>query len=380
MSQLSKVKNISKVRKDNSNQGIRLTKEEALELALDSARIESMGIGAPAISSDDLAKLGYAQDSLIPNVTETSVGVPAQFLQTFLTGAVYNLTTVKKADALAPIMTVGSWSDAEIVQTGVEFRGNAGIYKDHGDVPLVSTNVDYLARDVIRFELGLQISKLEQERGQAQGVDPSQMKREALTRTFEILRNDIFFNGYAKEGLRIYGFLNDPNLPAIVDVAAGAVSTKKKWSEKTAKEITDDIVSATAMLQIQSGGNVDAGSDPLTLAIPNGWARYLTTCESGSTFGLTARKWLSDNYPNMTIVEVPQLTKLSGNDAGFYLYAESVADSGTDDQATMLQLVPARLQALNSMTTMRGYEEGYTNALAGCLVKRPYAVVRYKGI
>lgn len=370
----SKVHKVSKIRSSQDMAGIKLTAPEVSALLGDEERLKGLGIELPPVNAS------IACDTIIPPaVTDPSVGVPVQFLQSWLAGQVFTLTQARKADMLAPVMTVGDWADQQIVQTSVEFLGKAGLYKDHGDVPLVSSNIVYDVRDIVRFEAGLQVTMLEADRAVKQGVDPSALKREALTRGFELLRNDIFFNGYCENGLKVYGFLNDPNLPAFVEVASNT-QAKKKWSEKGANDRITDILTAVATLRMQSGANIDPMVDKLILALPTSCIDLLREVDKGNTLGFTPMKWLNENYPNIEIVPVPQLEKATGNDAGFYLYAESVPDSGTDDESTMLQLVPTRVKSLNAVTTTKGFEEAYSNALGGCFVKRPYAVVRYNGI
>lgn len=377
----SKIEHVTPTREQNSANGIRLSKEALTQLAMDSDTLNKMGIGLPKFTKSVLEGIGYSMDACpIPNqVLPASSGTPIQFLQEFLQGIVYVLTVARKADMLAPVMTVGKWSDQQIVQRTLERLGTPGVYKDHGDIPLSSWNLVYDTRDICQFQLGCQIQLLENERGLAMDIDTATEKRQAVALAFELLRNDVFFNGYSKDNVKCYGFLNDPNLPAFVEVADG-VNNKKGWADKTASEIVSDILTGLNTLSVQSGGNVDIESSKLILAIPLGYSQYLTKVDGPNTFGFTATKWLNENYPNITVISVPELIKGNGADNVFYLYAESVADSGTDDGYTMAQLVPAKIQPLNAVSTMKGYEEGYTSALAGCLVKRPYAVTRYTKI
>jgi hypothetical protein len=45
-----------------------------------------------------------------------------------------------------------------------------------------------------------------------------------------------------------------------------------------------------------------------------------------------------------------------------------------------VQVVPAKFQALGVEKQAKAYVEDYANATAGCMLKRPYGVVRYSGI
>jgi hypothetical protein len=64
----------------------------------------------------------------------------------------------------------------------------------------------------------------------------------------------------------------------------------------------------------------------------------------------------------------------------FYLFADRVMDDSTDDGRTFLQVVPAKFMVLGVSQLTKAYEEDYSNATAGVMCKRPYAVVRRSGI
>ena len=64
----------------------------------------------------------------------------------------------------------------------------------------------------------------------------------------------------------------------------------------------------------------------------------------------------------------------------FYLYADSVQDMSSDDGRTWAQIVPAKFQVICVAKLAKGFEEDYSNASAGVMLKRPYAVTRFSGI
>ena len=373
----SKVINVAPSRSSTAMDGKHLSNEAIKALAMDAATLAKVGVGMPRINS--AMRNMIAMDSITQPVTTPSVGTPVQFLQEFLAGLVYILTTARKADTLAPVMTVGRWSDQEIVQQVLEHLGAPGLYKDHGDLPLTSWNLTNDRRDIVRFELGLQQQILEDERGQAIDLNSAQEKRAAVALAFEILRNEVFFNGYTTGGMRTYGILNDPNLPNFVTVAAGG-GGGTEWSGKTVDERISDIVTAIQSLRLQSGSNIDPKSMALTLGLPSNIVDLMHDVDGPNTYGYTVQKWLNENYPNITVEAIPQFENANAGESVFYLYAESVPGTGTDDGRSIYQLVPAKMQPLNTVQTVKGFDEGYTNALAGCYVKRGYAIVRFTGV
>jgi len=361
------------------------------KIALDSATVKAI-----ASNADAAAKLGItvspnfvmpnrgngiALDAgITQNVTAVSGGTPLQFLQEFLPGVVNILTMVRKADMLAPVVTAGEWHLEEVVLKTMEHTSSPQLYSDHGGVPLSSFNETYERRQIVRFENGIEQTPLADARSAATGTSPQDEKRKALADSFEILRNDIAFNGFNVGTGKTYGILNDPNLPAYITVATGA-SSDTVWETKTSAEIVSDLSTAIKALEIQAGGNIDPTMNRIDLDLPLAFNHYLTRSDSSFSNGKTPMEWLKDNYPMINVVTVPQFTGADAGENVFYLKAVSVDNSGTDGGEAMIQVVPAKMRATGSVPNVKGGNtEGYTSCYAGVWTKRPYAVYRASGI
>jgi hypothetical protein len=329
------------------------------------------------MDSSMLARImGHAMDALQPTVTTASIGTPIQFLQNWLPGFVFIITAARKIDELVGISTTGAWEDEEIVQGVMERTGSSQPYGDYTNVPLSSWNVNFERRTNIRFEEGMMVGREEEARAARMRVDTASMKRESAALALEIIRNAVGFFGYNSGLNRTYGFLNDPGLPSYVTVPNGA-SGSPLWSSKTMLEIAKDIRSAIASLRAQSQDTIDPETTPMTLAIATVAVDYLSQI---SDFGESVRDWMKENYPLIRVVSAPQLTAANGGANVFYLYAERVDDMSTDDGRVFLQNVPTKFMLLGVQQLAKGYEEDYSNATAGVMCKRPFAVVRRSGI
>jgi hypothetical protein len=309
-------------------------------------------------------------------VTTPSVVAPIQFLQNWLPGFIRVLTAARKIDELLGINTVGNWRDEWIVQGIVEPMGAIDVYKDSSNVPLSDWNVNWTQRTVVRFESGVQVGRLEQARASAAMVNSDAEKRAAAALRLEIWRNLVGFYGFNSGSNNTFGILNDPLLPNYVTVASGAAGFT--WALKTFLEITQDIITAMNQLQTQSQDNIDPEKVDTTLAIPMQVAQQLSKLNELGT--LSVRMWLKATYPKCRLVTAPQFGAANGGANVFYLWADSVEDGGTDDQRTMIQVVPTKFMALGVEQRAKAYIEDFTNATAGVLVKRPYAIVRFTGI
>lgn len=349
--------------------------DQAESLAQNYQDLSKLGIGLDSRHLAQMADgLGMDADLTAP-LTTASITTPVQFLQHWLPGFTEVITAARKIDMLVGMTTQGNWFDEEIVQGVLEHTGEAQVYGDYNQVPYTSWNINYERRTVVRFEEGMQVGRLEEARAGAIRTNSAQNKRTAAAMSLEIQRNRIGFFGYNDGDNRTYGFLNDTDLPAYTNLPNGAAGGSE-FSTKTFLEIVSDLRSAAQTLRTQSQENIDPSSDMITLAIAMSARDYLTTV---SDFGNSVNDWIKENYPNWRIESAPELDGANGGDNVFYLYAENVSDSGTDDQRTFIQVVPTKFQTLGVDQRTKSYEESYSNATAGIMVKRPYAIVRRSG-
>lgn len=322
------------------------------------------------------AAQAYAQDELPQTLTAPSIANPLQFLQTWLPGYVYIATAPRRIDDLIGIDVVGRWEDEQIVQGLMELTGHALPYGDYANVPFSSWNANFEGRTVVRFEEGLRVGVLEAARSSLINVDSAQAKREAALMALDVMRNLVGFYGFNSGLTSTYGFLNEPNLPAYVAVPNGA-SGNSEWSTKTFLEITRDIQTAIAALRTQSQDLIDPRNTRLTLAVASDAVDWLSI---SSDFGNTVLDWINTNYAGIRIVSAPELNNAHMGENVFYLYADEIRDQSSDGGKTWAQLVPTRVRLIGVHQGTKFIEEDYSNATAGVLLKRPFAVVRYYGI
>jgi len=345
----------------------------------DVADLRALGINLPARRvAEMIAHMGIdgmAMDDNQALITTASITNPVQFLQSWLPGLVRVLTAARKADALMGIMTAGSWEDEEVIQGVLEPLGEAAIYSDYGNVPLSSWNLNFERRTVLRWEKGFKVGLLEDARAARVRVNTAAEKRNAAAMSLEIIRNRVGFYGFNGGANRTYGFLNDPSLSAYVTVANPGSGTT--WAVKTFLQITADIRAAAAALQAASQDTIDIDKAPLVLAVATNVYQYLSVT---SDYGVSVRQWIKETYPSMRVESAPELNAANGGANVFYLYAERVEDGGTDGGQVWAQIVPAKFQALGTEKQIKGYVEDFANALAGVMLKRPFAVVRRSGV
>jgi len=338
--------------------------------------LKALGI---VLKPDMVQKMAHAlgmDSDLTAPLTSPSVTTPIQFLQEWLTGFVHVITAARRIDELTGITTQGSWEDEEIVQGIMELTGGARLYGDQNNIPFSSWNANYERRTVVRFEEGMNVGRLEEARAARVQISSAASKRLAAAEALEINRNLIGFYGFNGGDNRTYGFLNDPSLPAYVAVPSNGTGTE--WAVKNFLEITADIRTWMSALRNNSKDRIDPSRDQLTMAIATSVVDQLTTT---SDFGISVWDWLKTNYPNTRVVSAPELNEANGSENVAYLYADAVqGDGSSDDKRTWVQVVPAKFQTLGVEQRAKSYVEDYSNATAGCLLKRPFAVYRASDI
>lgn len=315
--------------------------------------------------------------SLIPSLFPATMSTPVQFLQQWMPGVVFALTKARRIDNLTTYKTAGSWEDEEIVQRINEGLGQPAAYSDFSSTPLSSYNPSYETRTIVRFELGLEVGKLEEQRSARAMMDSSEWKRVACANSLEILRNFIGFYGFNGGINRTYGYLNDPNLPAYLSPFP-KVGGGTTWAVATFQEIIRDIRFMLSSLQVQSGDNFDPDKTPMILALGTSVYQYLTITTDLN--GYTVKRWVEETMPNLTFVSVPELDAAVGGLNVAYLYFVNIDDQSTDDGSVIDQFIPTKYMFIGNEQRMKYFSETYGMATAGIFTKRPVGIVRMSGI
>lgn len=333
------------------------------------------GTVARMVAAMDSNDVGIAPAPL-SGLSTPSINTPIQFLQAWLPGFVRMLTAARKIDEFVGIATIGSFEDEEVVQGVMENLGVAVPYGDQTNVPLMSWNANFERRSVVRFEAGMSVGFLEDARAARMRANTAAEKRTSASLALDIQRNRVGFYGYNSGLNRTYGLLNDPALPAYVNLPAGVGGTT--WALKTFIEITKDIRLGLSTLRTNSMDTIDPGKTPITMGVPTNAVDYLSVVNDlGSQ---SVWQWLRETYPNVRVVSAPELNDANGGVGVLYFYAESVQDGATDDSRTFVQAVPAKFITLGVEKRTKQYVEDYANATAGVMCKRPYATTRFSGV
>lgn len=334
----------------------------------------------PAFSMADLASMGVTMDESIvrdPRVMEVvrsfaadgagglSMGeptavTPLQFAQFWLADPINALYRGRTADKIFGSENVGTWETEQIVATKMERVGTAALYDDFSKAPLANWNVAFETRDNVRFEIGIECTKLEEARASQMKLNAYQMKRAGLQLAMDVLVNDVKWLGFNGGGKKVYGVLNDPGLN-------GRATT---WPVNMTKDTTsaEDIIGAlNTVIQRTANdlmGNWNPDSDEVCIVIPLSWQTAFTKVNA---YNLSARKWLAENYPKAKIMVAPEISSA-------IVFVRSVADVGQ----SVKMMDTSKLRLVGAVPTVKGFEESYSSSTAGALVRCPLAFRVYE--
>ena len=328
--------------------------------------LETLGISASP------AAIKAAMDATPDLITGASTATPIQFLQHFLATPVRIVTQALTIDKIIGRKIAGTFADEEIVQPVIENVGQPRRYGDTSNTALADWNPNFEKRTITRWEMGMRVGILEEERSSAMRMNSGAEKRNAVARALAVTHNSVGFNGVNLGNNRTYGLLNDPNLPVYVTVATGTAASTL-WVNKTFIEITNDIKAAVSALRLRSGSNFDPMTDGFVMAIAAASIDQLATVNTQGN--LSVRGWISQTYPKARIENAPQLTAANGGANVFYVIAEAIEGAPVVDQ-----YVQDVMRLLGVQRLTKGYEEAYASATAGVLVSQPIGVVRFTGI
>ena len=313
-----------------------------------------------------------AQDAALSTVP--NIGVPAAYT-TYLDPRITEiLFAVMAATKLYGETKVGDWTDRFMQFPVSEIVGDVTPYSDFTNSVSSDVNYEFPTRENFLFETSIKYGDLEQATAAKARLNYAGDKQRAASEIIARAHNRFYLYGVANK--RTYGALNDPNLPE--SETPISVNSKTTWADKVADAgnaatvsnvIYNDINKLVNALMSNNGGNLDQNS-PYVLAVASDRYNYLSLPNS---FGLTALQMLKDNYPNMTIFQLPELQTASGS--MLYLTVPEFMGSPTGEAAYSEKMRFGRMETYSTSYVQKAYGGTW-----GCVIRRPNFVATMTGI
>jgi hypothetical protein len=322
----------------------------------------------------NFSKTALAMDSALQ--TTPNVAYPASFFQYIDPQIVEILFGVTNANKIAPEVKQGTWADEFYTYTTEEAIGDVTAYSDRTENVTSEVNYEFQTREQARFETILQYGNLEVDKASQAKIALASRKQIAGANIIARKQNQFYL--YGVSGKINYGLLNDPNLNASINpntITIGG-NTYTTWADKTANDaqnagnhVFNDVLKLWSELSSKNGGNIDQ-NERIILAVSNNVVSYLS---APNAFGLTAMAMIKDNFPNLEVVQLPELSTQAGEQIKMIVPSLYGVD-------TVNLVYSDKFRAMQVVQTVSGYKQKLVSTSYGAVVKRSSLIATMNGV
>lgn len=270
------------------------------------------------------------------------------------------------------LQLMGDWSTQTITMTILEVAGDVQAYNDfdNGGQSKINTNYEY--RDNFLFQTTIQYGELQKARMDQTPISYIASLQKSRIRNLQVKQNNMYF--YGINGLRNYGALNDPSLPAAVSPLQKS-NNSISWEKATAMEIYEDIEYLYATLQKQNQGVVNLNEavdmdSPLRLVVANNVQAYLLKTNQ---YGLSVLDLLKKNFPNLTQMSDPHFDFEAGSLVQLFM-------TGYDGNDTFKCTYSTKMKSFGLVKGASSYYEKSVQGGYGTILKYPTLVAQMIGV
>lgn len=300
-------------------------------------------------------------------VTAANSGVPVEFTSYIDPMVIPILTATRGAREIFGEAKKGDWTTSYARFQTSEITGEVEAYTDYGQGGASDVNPTFPVRTQYIYQTNIRYGDREVDVASRARLQLAADKQRAAATVIDIASNKFALYGVA--GLEIYGLLNDPNLPADVSPLPNA-NTKTLWSEKSTKEIYEDVLYLFGRMADRGAGHIDANTELVLATSP------ATQVQLGKAtdFNISARQMLETYFPKIRFVALPELaTATSGT--SILLVAPTIeglptAQIGFSEKFRAMRLIPES----------SSFHQKFVGSSYGTIIYRPFAIGRMTGV
>lgn len=298
-------------------------------------------------------------------------GIPA-IVSTFIDPTIVEtlFTPNRAAQILGREEKRGAWAQDSFLIQRVEGTGDTVAYDDYSQQGANQITSDWEQRQVYRFQTVVTYGELEQERYGLAMLPYVAKKQQQAIRTIEQDANKFYF--YGVSGLKNYGLLNDPSLPAALTPAT--VDGNITWKTKAVIDIYNDILALYEDIVNRTKGIVGDGIDmaaPLVLAMSPQSSVYFK--KANEIVGNTVEKMVRETFPNIRIETAPQYSTDSGELVQMFVeqaQGQEVGFMGYSEKLRTHNLIP----------DLSSYKQKYSATTYGAVITMPMLFAQMLGV
>ncbi len=307
-----------------------------------------------------------AMDAQPQLVTTSNAGIPA-FLTNYLDPEVIEIlfAPMKAVEIAGDEVKKGDWTTQTVMFPLIESTGEVSSYGDFNENGSVGLNVNWPDRQSYLYQTMTQWGELELDRAAEARINYAQEQNRSSALVLNKFQNNSYFYGIS--GLKNYGLLNDPSLPASVAPTTGAAGNT--WALKTSLEIYSDVVALFQELVSQMQGIVERDAKMVLATSPSVEANLTKT----NQYNVNVTDQIKKNFPNMRIVSAVQYATAGGNLV--QLFAEEV-----DGKRTVQCAFNEKMRAHPVIVQASSYKQKKTGGSWGAIVRYPVAVSSMLGV
>lgn len=297
-------------------------------------------------------------------------GIPA-IVSTFIDPTIVEtlFTPNRAAAILGREEKRGSWAQDSFMIQRIEETGDTVAYDDYSNQGAVQVTPSWEHRDVYRYQTMVTYGELEQERYGLAMLPYAAKKQRTAINVLDQDQNKFYFYGVA--GLRNYGLLNDPALPA--PITPIAVDGNVLWSKKQVSEKFYDILALYEDLVARTNGIVGDGVDMssnLVLVMSNKLSVNLKS--SNEIFATSLEDMLKKAFPNMRIETAPQYSTTAGELIQMFVETAQGQEVG-------FMAYSEKLRAHPLVTRESSYSQKYSGTTYGAVITQPFLFAQMLG-
>lgn len=322
--------------------------------------------GAPIrgiLANDSIDQL--ANDAAM--VTAANSGIPVEFTSYIDPMVIPILTATRGAREIFGEAKKGDWTTSYARFQTSEITGEVEAYTDYGQGGASNVNPTFPVRTQYIYQTNIRYGDREVDVASRARLQLAADKQRAAATVIDIASNKFALYGVA--GLEIYGLLNDPNLPAAVSPQPNA-GGKTLWTEKSTKEIYEDVLYLFGKMADRGAGHIDANTELVLATSP------ATQVQLGKAtdFNISARQMLETYFPKIRFVVLPELaTATSGT--SILLVAPTIeglptAQIGFSEKFRAMRLIPES----------SSFHQKFVGSSYGTIIYRPFAIGQMTGV
>lgn len=321
------------------------------------------------IPNDLLASDSIAMDAQPTLSTTASGGIPA-FMNAWVDPNLIKVafSPMRGAELMGEVKK-GDWVTKTALFPMIETTGEVSSYGDWNNNGQVSLNPTFPDRQSYHYQVFTTWGEQELDLAGNAKLQWVASLREASSLKLNKFQNQTYFFGI--NGLRLYGYLNDPRLPAAITPLVKA-ARGTSWDSATPEERQDDVIELINRLRTQTAGLVDTET-PMVCGLSPTRMGLLTRRNS---FGMSASSLLKDTYPNLRFVQAVEYGDAAGSATQtMQIMAETVGAQKTAETAFTEKL---RTHAI--VTESSAWKQKMSQGTWGAIIYMPAGVATMTGL